>query len=211
MTYKTIFFDLDDTIYPSTSGLWPAIGQRIDMFIHEKVGLLPEEIRGFRSNLYKEYGTTMRGLKILYDINEKEYLKYVHDIPLENYIQPDKELRQVLNQYPQDKWIFTNADMDHAKRVLDVVGLGECFNGIIDILQLSPYCKPQPEAYQIALKVAGVMDPKECVFIDDREMNLDPARHMGFFTILIDELSRNNNNHVKIQSLKYLSDILITS
>ena len=37
MCFETLFFDLDDTLYPPTSGLWDAIGERIETFMREYV------------------------------------------------------------------------------------------------------------------------------------------------------------------------------
>lgn len=211
MTFTTLLFDLDDTVYPHSSGLWPAIGKRIDLYIQDKIRIPEDQIRPFRLGLYKEFGTTMRGLQKKYGINEDEYLDFVHDLPLEDYIEPDLELKQVLLAYPQEKWIFTNADTKHAKRVLDTLEIIDCFSGIIDIKLLSPYCKPDPEAYTVALDIIGIVEPHLCVFIDDREINLEPAKSMGLFTILVGRYDNKNNHHAHIETLKELPSVLCIS
>jgi putative hydrolase of the HAD superfamily len=182
---KTIFFDLDDTLYPRSSGIWPTIGKRIEQFMHLKLGLSLEEIPALRRCLFKTYGTTLRGLQMDYQIDPHEYLAYVHDIPLEQYIQPDPALRDIISAYSQRKVIFTNADAQHAGRVIQTLGLDDCFEGIIDILDISPYCKPMPEAFQIALRLAGDLRPQECLFIDDNPANLLAAAGLGFHTICV--------------------------
>ncbi|MHC1783964.1 MAG: pyrimidine 5'-nucleotidase [Anaerolineaceae bacterium] len=182
---KTIFFDLDDTLYPRSSGVWPTIGKRIELFMHEKLGLSLEEIPTLRRSLFKIYGTTLRGLQMDYHIDPHDYLAYVHDIPLEQYLQPDPALREIISAYSQRKMIFTNADSKHAGRVIKTLGLDDCFEGIIDILDISPYCKPMPEAFQIALKLAGEIPPQECLFIDDNPSNLMAAAGLGFQTICV--------------------------
>ena len=78
----------------------------------------------------------------------------------------------------------------------------------IDIKQLSPYCKPEDEAYTIALDVIGQVNPQECVFIDDREVNLNPARSMGLYTILVGSDSVKSNHHAHIMTLKDLPTVL---
>ena len=208
MTFTTLLFDLDDTVYPNACGLWPAIGKRIDLYIENKINIPREQIRPIRIDLYKKYGTTMRGLQFKYGINEDDYLNFVHYVPLEEYIGPDPDLREILLAYQQDKWIFTNADTKHAERVLQVIGIRDCFIGIIDITQLSPYCKPEDEAYKIALSAIGQANPQECVFIDDREVNLNPARSMGLYTILVGSDSGKNNHHAHIMTLKELPTVL---
>lgn len=43
--------------------------------------------------------------------------------------------------------------------------------------------KPDPAIYQKAIEVAQCR-PEECIFIDDKESNLVPARALGIVTIL---------------------------
>jgi FMN phosphatase YigB (HAD superfamily) len=42
----TIFFDLDDTIYPNSTGLWQAIRMRIGLYMKERLKLSEEDIPG---------------------------------------------------------------------------------------------------------------------------------------------------------------------
>jgi pyrimidine 5'-nucleotidase len=185
MDYRTLFFDLDDTLYPNTCGLWNAIRERMTDFMRERLNLPVERIPDLRRTYFETYGTTLRGLQVNYHVNTDEYLAYVHDLPLEKYLQPDPELREILLSLSQHKLIFTNADAAHAHRVLSRLGLEGCFDGIIDIHVLDFHCKPDPEAYQSALSFAKLQDAHACVLFDDALRNLIPARAMGFTTVLI--------------------------
>lgn len=185
MKNSILFFDLDETLYPAGNGLWDAIAERIDLYIHETLGLPCEKIPSLRFELYNQYGTTMRGLSERYQINCKNYLDFVHDVPLQNYIQPNPELKSMLQQYPQRKIIFTNADLNHAQRVLRILNIEDCFEQIIDVLDIFPYCKPQLEAYQKVLGFLQLKDGNNCVMLDDKLKNLYPAHDLGFQTILI--------------------------
>jgi len=104
---------------------------------------------------------------------------------LESFIGPDPELRQLLLSLPQKKWIFTNADSGHARRVLDVLGLQDLFIGIVDVRAIQFACKPEAEAYDRAMRLAGEIDPHNCVMLDDSPRNLAPAHELGFFTVLV--------------------------
>jgi pyrimidine 5'-nucleotidase len=86
---------------------------------------------------------------------------------------------------PQKKWIFTNADSNHALRVLNLLGLSGCFQGIIDVRALGFSCKPQMDAYNRALTLAGAVTPAKCVLLDDSPRNLYPARQLGITTVLV--------------------------
>lgn len=179
MSFTTLFIDLDDTIYPSESRVWALIRARIDRYLTERMGFPPEKAAELRRDLFLTYGTTLRGLQEVFHIDAEDYLAYVHDIPLADYLHPDPKVRSVILSFSQRRFIFTNADEKHARRVLEILNLLDCFEGIIDVHTISPYCKPMPEAYRLALKAAGTA-ANEVVLIDDAPRNLATACQMGF-------------------------------
>lgn len=187
MTYRTLFFDLDDTLYDSSSGLWNAIRERMGLYMIERLKLPAEQVPDIRRKFFKTYGTTLRGLQIHYEVDADEYLAYVHDLPLREYIQPAPRLHEILCSLPQPRWIFTNSDGNHARRVLMTMELEDCFNGIVDIRAMDWACKPEEAAYRRAMALAGETDPSECVLFDDSPANLNGARLMGFTTALVGE------------------------
>jgi pyrimidine 5'-nucleotidase len=208
MKYSFLFIDLDDTVYSHDCGLWDEIKHRINLYMHECLHLSWEEIPDLRTSLLRNYGTTMRGLSTLYDIDQEDFLQYVHNVPLNDYIKPDPELKEILQSYPQRKAIFTNADAAHAKRVTSIMGIQDCFEEIIDIHAISPHCKPQPEAYQIALRQVGETKPSKCVMMDDSSSNLLSAKDIGFFTIRVGSDEPCMESHASISSLKHLYHVL---
>lgn len=69
--------------------------------------------------------------------------------------------------------IFTNSDKGHTARVLNKLGLGDCFEGIICFETLNHVddkpiskshilCKPSVEAIEAAVNIAN-LDPKRTV------------------------------------------------
>ena len=64
--------------------------------MYERIGLSWEEIPQLRQAYYENYGTTLRGLQQHYQVDAEDYLAYVHDLPLEDYLEPDPELRELL-------------------------------------------------------------------------------------------------------------------
>jgi putative hydrolase of the HAD superfamily len=185
MRFTSLYFDLDDTLYPASSGLWEAIRERMNSYMQKFIDLPVPEIVRLRQGYLEKYGTTLRGLQAHYEVDTDEYLAYVHDLPLEQFIQPDPNLRQLLLSLPQRRWIFTNSDDNHAERVLKILGIEDCFDGIIDIRAVDFACKPAKIAYQRALAIAGDDHPSQCIIFDDALRNLAPAHEMGFFTVLV--------------------------
>lgn len=185
MTYHCLFFDLDETLYPPTSGLWNAISEKMADYMIHRLGVAPGEVHDLRRSYFETYGTTLRGLQIHRQVDAVDFLNYVHDIPLNDVLEPDPRLRPLLKSLPQPKWICTNADRNHARRVLRFLGVDDCFEGIIDIYEASYLPKPSNYFFQRALEMAGSCEPDHCVFFDDLPGNLAPARQMGFTTVLV--------------------------
>ena len=204
MTWKILFFDLDDTLYPNTNGLWEAIRLRMTDYLLDPLGFPPEDIQEIRQTYYETYGTTLRGLQTHHEVDADDYLAYVHDLPLDEYLSPDPELHSMLESLPQRKWIFTNADADHARRVLQVLGVQDCFSGIIDVRALGYLCKPDKQAYSQALELAGETSPNDCVLLDDSIRNLIPARQAGFTTVLVGTTGQYQGIDYSLANLKDL-------
>lgn len=181
----TFFLDLDDTLYPPENGLWAAIRTRIDTFIESHLGVSPTEATQLRAQLSARYGTTLRGLQALYNVQAQDYLDFVHDVGVGDFVRPDPALTKLLSIYPQRKIVLTNSSAEYAQRVLVALGVENCMERTIDINDLAPYCKPQPQAYALALRLAGEESAGACAVFDDLEANLQTARTMGFFTVLV--------------------------
>lgn len=183
-------FDLDDTLYPQDSGLWDAIGQRISLYMIERLGVPPDEVAARRDQYYRSFGTTLNGLMGDFHVDPADYLDFAHDLRLEHFIQPDAALDAMLTALPLRKAIFTNADTQHARRVLNCLGVARHFDAIVDIWALNFVNKPLPEAYQFLLSTLGAQ-AADCVFVEDSIRNLRPARDIGMKTIWI---SRNGTS-----------------
>lgn len=206
MTYTTLFFDLDDTIYPSSNGLWGAIRQRMEEYMQEKLHIPSHQVHSLQRFYYDQYGTTWRGLQHDYQVDPNDFLIYVHDLPLEQYLKPEPELKQLLLSLPESKWVFTNANHQHAQRVIDMIQISDCFDGIIDVYALGLHCKPDPIAYQLALQLAGESVPARSVLFDDVYRNLIPANELGLTTVLVGSEENFPGVHVSVKSLFDLSN-----
>jgi putative hydrolase of the HAD superfamily len=208
MRFNTLFFDLDETLYPSSSGLWIAIRERINAFMLERMDFPPEQVPVLREQFFRQYGTTLRGLQANYSVDMEEYLAFVHDVPLQDYLHPDPALRGVIESLPARKFIFTNADCAHASRVTDTLGLDGLWDGCIDVHVITPYCKPMPESFDLALKAAGSPDPHQCVLLDDQPRTTRVARSQGIYTILVGKEDPGEDADAALLDWADLSDLL---
>ncbi len=87
MNLRIALYDLDNTLYPYSTGLMQAIDSRIASFVQERLHLSLEEAAALRRSYFEQYGTTLRGLQQHHtSIDAEDYLRYVHDIALEAFI-----------------------------------------------------------------------------------------------------------------------------
>ena len=190
-----MYFDLDDTLYPRDSGIWEMIRKRIDFYMVERLGFPIEEVSGLRHRLWSQYGTTLRGLQTEYDVDMGDFVTYVHNVPIAEILEPDPGLAASIAALPQRKFIYTNSDITHAQRITKRLGIYHLFDGIIDIYATAPYCKPQPESFDIAL-AAGGEPPERCLLIDDSPRNLDAAQALGMTTVSIGAQTHDGSPHI---------------
>ena len=205
---KVLLFDLDDTLYDRRTGLWEAIRYRMNKYLQEHLQLPPEDAVRLRQEYFQTYGTTLKGLLVEHDIDVNAYLSYVHDVPLYKYLKPDPQIAAMLASILHKKFIFTNADTAHAKRVLNCLGFANLFQGIIDIRAMDFHCKPEPHVYQLAMRLAGVSEPDNCVLIDDSPRNILAAHNYGFFTVLVNSGSFLSAANKQISSIAQLPAVL---
>jgi len=208
MNWRVVFFDLDDTLYPPSCGVWPAIGERIQAYLMDRLGVTYEEATRIRRGYFEEYGTTLNGLWHNHSVDPSDYLEFVHAIPLENMIHPDPDLRSMLQALPQKRIVFTNATREHAERVLACLGVSSEIDAIVDLFALEMANKPDTAAYERALKLAGESDPRACVLADDLPRNLAPARAMGMTTVLVGPEQHNGSDDLHIERIADLTRVL---
>jgi putative hydrolase of the HAD superfamily len=195
--FRTVLLDLDDTLYPASSGVWEAIGDRINRFMVEVVGIDPVEAPALRQLYFERYGTSLNGLRRHHGVDPFAYLSFVHDVPLEGFLSPDPELRRMLERLAVRPTIFTNADTAHARRVLSLLGVADLIGEVIDIVALEWINKPEAAAYHRALTLCRQDDPTACLVVDDQPRNLAPAAALGMGTVLVGSGERLNGiDHV---------------
>jgi putative hydrolase of the HAD superfamily len=142
----------------------------------------PQDAEQLKLEYYQQYGTSMRGLILHHGIDPEDYLVFVHDVALERFIGPNPALNTMLAGIPLRKVVFTNADGEHARRVLDLLGVPHHFERIVDVRDSGFNCKPHPSTYRRILDILDAR-PDECVMVDDSVDNLVPAKAMGMLTV----------------------------
>ncbi len=186
MPFTHTVFDLDETLYPTSAGLMQDVARRITWWLQTHLGLGPEEASRLREVYIHLYGTTLGGLlaERAGEVDVEDYLAFVHDVPVEAYLRPDPALRAMLTAIPLRRVVFTNSTGEHAARVLNALGIADLFERVVDIRALNFIHKPCLEAYKRLLDLLDAPGPA-CILIDDRAVNLQPAKQLGMTTVLV--------------------------
>ncbi|MCI0446772.1 pyrimidine 5'-nucleotidase [bacterium] len=202
-----ILFDLDNTLYSESCGVFDLIDQRMNEWLISNLRVPESEVNEFRNKYFVQYGTTLRGLMLHHEVNPRDFLDYVHDVPVHEFLSADLELRETLEQVKSRKLIFTNSDLKHANRILDALGVRDQFERIFDIEAMNFIPKPNPDPYRLVLEYLRI-HPKDVLLIDDMERNLKPAQEIGMKTILIGNGKSVDDRHHAIENIKELTSIL---
>lgn len=207
MPIQTILFDLDETLYSSDCGLWQVLRDRIREYMFSRVHIPADQISEISHRYFLAYGTTLKGLELDYQVKAADYLDFVHDVPVRNFISPDPNLRSILEALPQQKVIFTNANQAHTKRVLSALDVEDYFDRVIDVIQLAPFCKPSSEAFVKAMDEIGNPNPGDYVLFDDSIRNVQTAIQMGMRAVLVSPREADHDHIIRIDSIHDLPKV----
>ena len=180
---RTWIFDLDNTLYPASVSLFPAIDARMTAYIAEHLGMEPAAARTLQKQYYHAHGMTLAGLMAEHGTDPHHFLDYVHDVEMD--VLEDLGLAARIAALPGRKLVFTNGDANYAARVLDRIGLADAFEAVHDVHATQYRPKPDPLAYQ-GLCDAYAIDPATALFVEDLARNLKPAKAIGMTTVWID-------------------------
>jgi len=231
--YDCLLFDLDDTLYPLSAGIAAACTNNIADYVNQKLGVERSKVPDLCGTLYKTYGTSLAGLRAVgFEFDYDDYHSFVHGrLPYEN-IKADPVLKSLLLSMPQRKIIFTNSDKIHAAKVLNRLGLEDCFEGIICFETLNPpsriiennnaqdmlavnctnpktpvICKPSELATELALRLANA-DPQRTIFFDDSIRNIAAGKRGGLHTVLVGTSVRKEGADFSLESIHNIREAL---
>jgi putative hydrolase of the HAD superfamily len=185
-------FDLDNCLYPASTGLFSLIDERMTAYIERLLGCDPQEARRVQKHHFHTHGTTLAGLMKEHAIDPHDFLEDVHDVPLDR-VGCDERLGRLLPMLPGRRFVFTNGDAPYARRVLEAIGVHEHFEDLHDIHASSYRAKPDPHGYELLCERFGI-NPSEALLVDDMARNLLPAKQLGMTTVWVDTGSERGDD-----------------
>lgn len=181
---KYWIFDIDDTLYPKSSGLDKIIENSLSRNIAELFNISLEDARELCVDFYKKFGSTLYGLLQTTDIKPSQFVRKVHQELDLSVIKPNPRLASALEKIDVKKYVFTNGSYCHGLRVCKKLGIEKEFSGFFGAQSTNFIPKPNPKAFEEFFKTYQI-NPTETLLIDDGKKNLEAASKMGSKTLWI--------------------------
>jgi putative hydrolase of the HAD superfamily len=116
-----------------------------------------------------------------------DYYRKVHPADEADSLEKDPELRAFLQSLPCPCSVLTNANREHADRILRKLGVEDLFAEIFDLRRNGYRGKPRRDVFVSVLDAVGAA-PEETLFVDDVPGYLTGFLELGGRGILLDEL-----------------------
>ncbi len=177
----TWIFDLDNTLYPPGSGIFDHVGARMTDYVAARLGLSHTAAEHLRDHYWRLYGTTLAGLIHEHGMEPMDYLRAVHDVPLDT-LHPDPALRGAIAALPGRRIVYTNGSAEYAGRVLGARGLAGLFDAVYGVEDAGFAPKPARAAFE-AIAARDGLDPARAAMFEDDPRNLIAPHEMGMATV----------------------------
>jgi putative hydrolase of the HAD superfamily len=178
-------FDLDDTLHDASAHIFPVMNRTMTQYIMETLEMDEPAAHSLRQHYWRVYGATLKGLMRHHGVDPYHFLNETHKlITLPEMVLVTKRLRHMLQNLKGRKVIFTNAPRGYALRVLDLLGIGDCFELVFSVESTKFHAKPSVRGFQMLLKALNAK-PNNCVMLEDNLPALMTAKRLGMQTIWV--------------------------
>lgn len=187
---RHLLLDLDNTLYPASSGMDEGITRRMLEFVAQHLGVSLEEGKRLRSEGLPAYGTTMEWLTAEHNLRDQNrYFEFVHPESEIAELRKDDRLRPYLLSLGLPMTLLTNAPMAHALRLLKFFDIEDIFLGIYDLTYNKGVGKPHPDSFRSALAQSN-FTVEETIFVDDHPKYVKGYKAIGGKAVIVDETGR---------------------
>ena len=180
---ETWIFDLDETLYPPSTPLFPQIERRMTLWIANHLGVTEAQADAMRRGWWEVHGTSLAGLMAEHDIDPAPFLADVHDVDL-SHLTAGPDLSCAIAALPGRRIVHTNGPAAYADRVLRARGLQDAFHAVYGIETSSLVPKPNATAYDAVEAIEG-HDPARAAMFEDVARNLAVPHARGTACVLV--------------------------
>lgn len=188
---KAVIFDLDNTLYPATSAMEAHTSRLMSEYVSKILGVSEDEATTIRRTQLKSYGTTLEWLMAEHGVTDIDgYFDAVHPAGEERLIDFDPALGPFLDSIDLPKYVFTNAPMSHAERVLDKLRVADRFVQVFDVRFNGLKGKPSASAVDRVLGAIGI-EASASLFADDSPSYVRGFIARGGIGVLVDHFGKH--------------------
>lgn len=184
MSKRVWVFDLDDTLHNASAHIFPVMNRAMTQYIQDHLQLEEHAACALRQHYWKVYGATLKGLMRHHGVDPHHFLSETHAFLSDEMVQTTKRLKHFLKTLPGRKCVFTNAPKYYAMRVLEVLGIQECFELVFSVESSQFHAKPSVRGFQMLLKTLHAK-PSDCVMLEDSLPALRTAKCLGMRTVWV--------------------------
>ena len=178
-------FDLDNTLHNATPHIFPHINRSMRDYIERHLGVDRYEATRIRQDYWVRYGATLLGLIRHHGTDPDHFLRETHQFPdVQRMVVFERPVIHALRRLPGRKIIFSNAPRHYAKAILDITGLGACFDAVYSVENVRYQPKPMLAGFRTLLR-AERLDPRRCIMVEDSLANLVAAKRLGMKTVWV--------------------------
>lgn len=197
----TLIFDVDDTLYPVSSGFSKhRNGPIVAKFMVDELGFETEkEALALRDEVFRETHSTLKGLTLAAARGKmpkpfEEHMLgdyWAAHCEFDAFLPKNDAFRTQLEELQALGYklvVFSNAPRKYARRCLDSLGLRDLFRDdfIFGVEDVMPACKPEKEAFQTVLDAVGA-DAESSVMFEDSLKNIRACRALGIRCVFVEE------------------------
>lgn len=187
--FGNILIDVDNTLYSSSYDTEELFISRILDFIQVKLNVSKSRALELHNKWQQECTSDLIGIVREYNVSPKEFMDYICAIDM-SFLSRDNKLRKLLLDLPQNKYIYTDSSVGHAKDVCKRLGILDCFSGFFSSHEGKYTSKKQIESFQHIIEYFN-LNTKNTWLIDDLPIAIENAKKSGFKGILIGDEDEN--------------------
>lgn len=182
---KVWVFDLDDTLHNASAHIFPVMNQAMTNYIMDTLAMDEAAAHDLRRHYWRVYGATLKGLMRHHQTDPQHFLKVTHQFDdLAERVIAVKRLRHLIKSLAGRKVVFTNAPREYALRVLNLLGIADCFELVFSVESTKFHAKPSLRGFQLLLASLRVK-ASDCVLLEDNAAALMTAKRLGMKTVLL--------------------------
>ncbi len=182
---KVWVFDLDDTLHNASAHIFPVMNQAMTNYIMDTLAMDEATAHDLRRHYWRVYGATLKGLMRHHQTDPQHFLKVTHQFDdLAERVIAVKRLRHLIKSLAGRKVVFTNAPRDYALRVLNLLGIADCFELVFSVESTKFHAKPSLRGFQLLFASLRVK-ASDCVLLEDNAAALMTAKRLGMKTVLL--------------------------